>query len=167
MKSPRSFFTTKDLAVAGLLTAVTLLFTLISISVPAGMGGAYVNLGDMGVYALAYAVGGYMGALCAAIASAAADLMLGSMIYVPATFVIKGLTALLCSLLFKRFAKKKLLAPALSGLIIPVGYCLFECLAFGPAAAVISIIPNLLQWAVGVALGIPCIRLMERLLDRK
>ena len=91
---------TKHLALAGQLAGATLLLTLISLPLPSGYG--YVNLGDAGVYLCAFLLPGGFGALAAGLGAALADIILGWATYAPATFLIKGLTALLAGLLLRR-----------------------------------------------------------------
>ena len=141
--------TIRRLAVAGLLAAAIVLLTaLVSFPLPGGHG--YINLGDAGVLVAAFVLGGPWGALCAGAASAIADLLLGYGVYAPATFLIKGLTALLAGLSLRRRAGKArlfLLYPC--ALVVPVGYFLFETLLYGVAAAVPNVLFNAVQCIVG------------------
>ena len=101
---------THRLALAGQLCGATLLLTLISLPLPSGYG--YVNLGDAGVYLCAMLLPGGLGALAAGVGAALADLILGWAVYAPATLIIKGLTAFLAGLAFRK-AKKAALPLAL------------------------------------------------------
>ncbi|MDL2258029.1 ECF transporter S component [Eubacteriales bacterium OttesenSCG-928-K08] len=149
------------LVLGGLSTAVILILTLIAFPVPHAAG-AYVHLGDAGVYVAAYILGGPWGALCAAAGSALADLMLGSAIYAIPTLIIKGAMAFLAGVMIKRAPTRRFLTLALSGIIMPIGYFLFEAALLGAATALIGVPANLLQYAAGVALGVPAIRLCEK-----
>lgn len=155
---------THRLVLAGLLAAFILALTLVvSVPIP-NMAGAYVNLGDAGVYLAAALLGGPWGALCAAVGSALADLLLGSALYAGPTFLIKGLMAYTASLLMRRWESKKAgkwLALICAGLIMPAGYLLFEGILYGFDVAILGAPLNLLQYVVGVALGIPAIRAAE------
>ena len=109
----------RKLTTAGVLAAaIVLLTTLVSIPIPGGLG--YVNLGDMGVLLAGMLLGGGWGALCAGVASAISDVLLGYTIYAPATFVIKGLVALVAGLLFAKTTKSiRYIALYLAALIVP------------------------------------------------
>jgi len=144
---------THRLAMAGLLTAcVTLLTVVVAIPIPA-MAGAYVNLGDAAVHLCAFLLGNPWGALAAAVGSGLADLLLGSALYAGPTFLIKGAMAFLGAFLLKRWQNKRVLCFVLAGLLVPAGYFLFESILYGAATASAGLPANLMQYAVGVALG--------------
>ena len=88
----------------------------------------------------------------AAIGSMLADLLLGSALYAPATFVIKGVMALLA---VKLAGKVKAMIPRflICGGAMVLGYFLYECLIYGASTAVISIPANLMQAVAGALLG--------------
>lgn len=149
------------LVLAGLLAAIIFVLTLVHVPIPT-VAGAYINLGDAGVFAAAFLLGWPWGAMAAAVGSALADIVLGSAIYAGATFLIKGAMALLAVFLFKKW-KHHLPALLCAGLLMPLGYYLYEAvfLALGPAA-LIDVLWNLLQYAAGVAVGLLLIRLSGR-----
>ncbi len=153
----------------GLLTALTTLFTLISI--PVGTLGAYVNAGDSIVYASAFIIGSPWCAAVAGIGSMIADIILGSALYAPATFVIKAAMAFTAAMLMKKLPKFKLTCSLLlAGLIMPIGYMLYELLliALGlygeaaPIVAVTNMLMNLIQYAAGCVIGIALIQIAKR-----
>lgn len=116
------------------------------IGFPYGSGG-YLNFGDASIYFSAYLLGGPIAAIAAAIGSALSDIMLGYIVYAPATFIIKGLMGLTVGYL----AGKKsfwiyALACTIGGVILIVGYALFETAAFGFAVALANAPGNLIQW---------------------
>ncbi|MDD3920920.1 MAG: ECF transporter S component [Eubacteriales bacterium] len=149
----------RKLVLGGLLSAAILLLTIVvAIPVP-GLAGAYVNLGDTGVYLAAYLLGPY-GALAAGIGSMLADILLGSALYAVPTLFIKGLMALLAWLFMKKL--KRPLALTFAGLIMPTGYFAFEAMLYGAPTALLGIPANLVQWAVGVLLGLTVITLAAR-----
>lgn len=141
---------TKRLALGGQLCAVTLVLTLVSLPLPGGHG--YVNLGDAGVYLCALLLPGWFGWLAAAAGSVLADVALGWALYAPATFLIKGLTALLVSLSQRRPR------PAASAMaccmLVPLGYFLYEWALFSLSAALPSLLPNVVQALLGAGLGL-------------
>lgn len=155
---------THRLVLAGILAAFILVLTIvIAIPIPS-MAGAYVNLGDAGVYLAAFLLGNPWGALCAAVGSALADLLLGSALYAGPTFVIKGLMAFFAAILLKQWQRKKgykALALVCAGIVMPMGYLLFESILYGFGIAVVGLPANLAQYAVGIVLGLPAIRMTE------
>ncbi len=147
---------TKRLALAGQLCGATLLLTLLSIPLPSGYG--YVNLGDAGVYLCALLLPGGLGAL-----AALADLILGWAVYAPVTLLIKGLTALLAGLAFRRAIPLALLCC----LLVPLGYFLYETILLTAPVAAVNVLPNALQAAIGAALGTLVGRHLQALIKRK
>ena len=143
----------RRLTTAGVLAAsIVLLTTLGSIPIPAGLG--YVNLGDMGVLLAGMLLGGGWGALCAGAASAISDVLLGYTIYAPATFLIKGLVALIAGLLFAKTKKKiRYVSLYLAALIVPAGYFLYETLLYGSASAIPNILFNTMQCLIGAVVA--------------
>ena len=85
----------KTLTWAGLMCAIVVVTTMFAAIPIPGVQGAYANAGDAAVYASAHLLGWPWGVAAAAIGSMLADLLLGSALYAPATFVIKGVMALL------------------------------------------------------------------------
>ncbi len=156
------------LVLCGLLAACILVLTIVlAVPIP-NMTGAYVNLGDAGVYLAAAVLGGPWGALSAAVGSALADVMLGSALYAIPTFLIKGLMAFFAGLLLKRFsAGKRLIALAIAGSVMPVGYFLFETALYGAGPALIGVPANLVQYGVGILLGSPVIAIVEKFLGAR
>ncbi|MEG1548542.1 MAG: ECF transporter S component [Clostridia bacterium] len=142
--------------VLGALMCAIVVITTMFLAIPIpNITGAYVNMGDAAVYVCAFVLGGPLGAVVAAIGSALADMFLGSFIYAPATFVIKGLMALCAGVLMSRWPKFKLGALLVAGLIMPLGYFLYEWALLGSmAAAAAGLLFNLIQYAGGVTIGI-------------
>ena len=149
------------------------LVCVVTISMPIpipNMSGAYVNAGDAIVYTCAYMLGGAWGALAAGIGSAVADLILGSMLYAPATLLIKGLMAFIAGRLMARGSgsfKSRLFALALGGAVMPLGYFLYESILYGLAPAAAGLPFNLIQYVGGVALGLFLVQAVDRVLGRK
>ncbi len=140
------------LAAYGLVTAIIAVLTLFaSVPLPTGSGGAYLNAGDAAIWFSAWLFGPVGGAVTAAVGSVTADILYGSFIYAPATFIIKGLMGLLCGLLFKKI---KYGAPPVAGLIMPLGYFLYEYALFDISAALYGLWTNALQYAFGCLAGI-------------
>ena len=89
--------TTKKWVVSALFAALTCICTMI-IKIPTPTGG-YIHPGDGMVLLCGIILGPGMGALAAGIGSMLSDLFSGYMVWVPATFIIKALTAMAAGVL--------------------------------------------------------------------
>ncbi|OQB22388.1 MAG: Thiamine precursor transporter HmpT [Firmicutes bacterium ADurb.Bin182] len=155
----------QKIVLSGLLCAViTLLTMFVSFPIP-GVTGAYVNAGDAGVYLAGFLLGGPLGALCAGVGSALADLLLGFAMYAVPTFIIKGAVALITALLLKKFSGwSRIFALLIAGALIPAGYFLWEWLfLYGFETALVSVPFNLIQYAGGILVGFILINALERI----
>ena len=153
--------TIHKLVLSGLFAALTVLITLLSIPLS---GGGYIHLGDTAIFAGVYVIGGVWGILAGAVGSALTDLILGYAIYIPATFVIKGLMALTATALLARAsAKWRLPVFVTACLIVPVGYFLYEAIIYGDAlVAALNTPYNLLQAILSAILGFAIIVCLDR-----
>ena len=129
----------------------------------------YINIGDTIVLLSAWLIGGVYGALTAGIGSALANLLAQYVTYVPGTFIIKFLMALVAYLIFTAFKKtniNKVVAYIVSGvvaeLIMVFGYFLYEStiLGYGLAAAA-SIPSNAIQAGTCLVIGYIAIGVLE------
>ena len=100
---------TRLLSLTAVLAAFCCVATLVLV-IPSPTGG-YMNLGDTIVLLSCYLLGPAYGAASAAFGSALADLLAGYASYVPATFVIKGLMALLAGGLYHLLGRKNAAIP--------------------------------------------------------
>lgn len=143
---------TKPLVSASIMAALIFVFTFF-IYFPVTNLGAYMNFGDCVIYSAGMLVGAPWAAAAAALGSALADLAHGYPAYVPATIVIKGLMGFLCAILMRNANfGKYLLVCMLGGAIMVVGYGAFEMAFMGGWGYVsVTILPNVLQWGVGIA----------------
>ena len=143
----------RRLTTAGVLAAaIVLLTTLVSIPMPGGLG--YINLGDAGVLIAGALLGGGWGALCAGVASALSDILLGWGVYAPATFLIKGAVALVAGFLFSKTEKGiRYLFFYIAALIVPLGYFLYETVLYGYAAAIPNVVFNTMQCIIGAVVA--------------
>ena len=150
---------TEQLVLTAVFAALTFVATvLVRIPVPGGTG--YVHIGDALVILCGIFLGKKRGFLAAGIGSCLADLLAGYVIYIPVTFVIKGVVALLCAIAFAHLGKNahnKKFALVSCGIIdiiiVAGGYALFETFAYGAGAAIPGILPNVGQGCVGLVLG--------------
>ena len=153
---------TKKLTTTAVMTALVFVVTLlIYIPVPA-VKGAYFNIGDVIIYCLSFILGGPYAVFAAAVGSALADLTLGSVIYIPATLVIKGCMALIVGVLTLRSVSfgRYLFACVF-------GYCTYEFFVIGGwAAAAATFIPNMIQAGCGIAIAAALYHPMRSLRSR-
>lgn len=145
---------TKNLVFAALLAAVTCVATLV-IHIPSPLNG-YINLGDCFVLLSGWLLGPVYGFLAAGIGSALADLFLGYAVYAPATFVIKGLVAVMAYVMFRSLVKikNKTLTYVISGIVAELvmvgGYYVFEGFMYGFIESAVNIAPNCVQAVAGI-----------------
>ncbi len=155
-------FTTKEITMAGLMAAIVCAVTYFGFTLPVA---GYIHLGEGLVYTAGILLGPVLGGIAAALGSILADLFLGYGVYVPATFVIKGLNAFVVGWLFHKLVKKEhtdvrkiltLLAITIVPAIFVVGgYFSYEVFLYDTTTASANIAYNLLQVSVGSILVIP------------
>jgi uncharacterized membrane protein len=143
---------TIKIAMTGIAAAVIFAVTyFLRIPVPLP-GGAYINLGDSAIFFAAYLIGATPAGVAAAVGSGFADLAAGAPLYIPATFIIKGLMGFL----FGKIAEKSksfgrfIAAALLCGVVMVIGYFLYETIVFSGIYAASSIPFNLIQAAGSV-----------------
>lgn len=149
-----------------LICAATML-----IQIPTPMTNGYVNVGDCFVLAAGWFLGPWHGLFAGGVGSALADLISGYAHYIPGTFVIKGLMAMVAALLSRKLLAKlpmrvgRLIGALAAELIMVSGYFLYAWAILGKAvtAAVTSIPSNLLQGTVGIVGGMMLIEILDRL----
>ena len=129
-------------------------------------GGGYANLGDALVIAAGFFCGPVYGALAAAIGSALADVLLGSALYAPATFLIKGAMALTVALVCrsKKITNKAVLiifASLLSEIEMVVGYFVYEVIIYDFSIALMDIAGNAVQGICGVVFSAVIVNLLN------
>ena len=144
---------TKKLVIGALLISLCAVATLIAVPSPFG----YINAGDAIVLVCAFTLGP-LGAFCAGVGSALADLINGYAVYIPATFLIKSsvslcayyLTMLFEKLIPKPAVLKYAVAFVTAELVMAFGYLFYEAVVLGYGIAAIAALPfNLIQGAFG------------------
>ncbi len=136
----------------------------IIIKVPSPLKG-YLNLGDCAVLMAGWILSPGYGFLAAGVGSALADLFSGYMTYVLATFVIKGLMALILFACYKLMSKRlgSLVSQIIGGVIAEVvmvlGYFVFEGFLYGFVPSLVNIPANCIQGAAGLVMGMILIRM--------
>lgn len=148
----------KKLTLAALFTALTCVSTMI-IKIPTVGTGGYIHLGDTFVVLSGIFLGPLYGGLAAGIGSALADLLGGYFVYVPITFVVKAVIAIVVALVYHKLTKKLHLPIAkcvicgiFSTVLVAFGYFAFEYFIYGATAAA-SIPANLIQGLSGLIIS--------------
>ena len=148
---------------AAFLSSATLI-----IRIPSPLNG-YVNLGDCFILASAWFLGPVYGFAAGSIGSALADLIAGYPVYIPGTFIIKGMLAVTAALITHRIntarPESKFIGYAAGGAAAEVvmigGYYLYEAILYGFAPALTGIPGNVVQGVCGAVAGIALVRALS------
>ncbi len=167
-------FFTKDkilkMCVTGMFAALICVATLL-IQIPAPNKGV-LNFGDCFILVACWILGPVYGFAAGGIGSALSDIFGEYAIYAPGTFVIKGLIAVVASIVAHAFIKKneKLwlvghITGAVAGECVMIGgYFLYEAviMQLGFAGAWLNMPFNLIQGGFGAVLGVILIQVIAR-----
>ena len=157
---------TQKILIAALLAALTCVATMI-IKIPSPLKG-YLNLGDCVVLLAGWMLSPVYGFLAAGLGSALADLFSGYVVYAPATFVIKGLMALVAFYGFKLLHNKignlpsRIITGIFAEVVMILGYFIFEGFLYGFSPSIVNIPANGVQGAAGIILGCILIKVFEK-----
>lgn len=151
---------------AALMAALACVATMI-IKIPSPLKG-YLNLGDCIVLTAGWLLSPTYGFLAAGLGSALADVFSGYVTYAPATFIIKGLMALVAFYGFKLLNKKigNLTSRIISGIVAEIvmilGYFVFEGFLYGFIPSAVNIPANGVQGIAGLIIGVILIKVFEK-----
>ncbi len=158
---------TRKIVIAAFFCSLVCVMTLV-VRIPSPLNG-YINLGDCAVLISGWMLPCGYGFLAAGTGSLLADLFSGYAIYAPASFVIKGLMAIIAHIAY-RFMKKimhKLPSQLISGLAAEVfmalGYFVFEGILYTFVSSVVNIPANCIQGVVGLFMGTVLINIFEKI----
>ena len=179
---------TKKWVVAALFAALTCICTMI-IKIPTPTGG-YIDPGDGMVLLCGIILGPGMGALAAGIGSMLSDLFSGYMVWVPATLIIKALTAMVAGVLFRRCSQllngnkaastvRVILGGIVGEALMVFGYFLFEiglnaasnggftsaAIAGGIAYSASGIPANIVQGVAGIVIACVLLPILSQIPD--
>ena len=158
--------TTQKIIFSSMLAALTCVATMV-IKIPSPLNG-YINLGDCIVLLSGWLLSPVYGFFAAGLGSALADLFSGYAAYAPATFLIKGLMALIACGGVKLFQKRvdkqfsRIISGVTAELFMIAGYWLFEGFLYGFISSAMNIPANGLQGLAGLILGILLIHIFEK-----
>ena len=157
---------TKKIVMAAMLAALACVATMI-IKIPSPLKG-YLNLGDCIVLVAGWMLSPAYGFLAAGLGSALADLFSGYVTYAPATFVIKGLMALIAFYGFKLLHNKignlpsRIITGILAEIMMILGYFAFEGFLYGFVPSLVNIPANGVQGIAGLIIGVILIKIFEK-----
>ena len=157
---------TKKIVSAALMVALTCVATML-IKVPSPLKG-YLNLGDGFVLLAGWMLSPTYGFLAAGLGSALADVFSGYITYAPATFVIKGLMALIACYGFKWLHNKlgnlsaEIISGALGEIMMVLGYLAFESCLYGFVPSLVNVPANGVQGVAGLILGVVLIKIFRK-----
>ena len=157
---------TKKIVMAAMLAALACVATMI-IKIPSPLKG-YLNLGDCIVLVAGWMLSPMYGFLAAGLGSALADLFSGYVTYAPATFVIKGLMALIAFYGFKLLHNKignlpsRIITGILAEIMMILGYFAFEGFLYGFVPSLVNIPANGVQGIAGLIIGVILIKIFEK-----
>ena len=158
--------TTQRIVMAALLAALTCVATMI-IKIPSPLKG-YLNLGDCVVLLAGWMLSPTYGFLAAGLGSALADTFSGYVTYVPATFVIKGLMALIAFYGFKLLHRKlgnissRIISGIVAEVVMVAGYFIFEGFLYGFGPSLVNIPANVIQGIAGLIIGTILVKVFEK-----
>lgn len=156
---------TNKLVTASMLAALCCVATMIHI--PSPLKG-YLNLGDCIVLVAGWLLPPAYGFAAAGIGSAISDVFLGYFIYAPATFIIKGVMAIIACLCFKGIRKKlgntpsRIIGGILAELAMVSGYFVFEGFLYGFIPSAMNIPANGVQGIAGILIGVILVKFFEQ-----
>ena len=157
---------TKKIIMAALMAALACVATMI-IKIPSPLKG-YLNLGDCIVLTAGWLLSPTYGFLAAGLGSALADVFSGYVTYAPATFIIKGLMALIAFYGFKLLNKKignlpsRIISGIVAEIVMILGYFVFEGFLYGFIPSAVNIPANGVQGIAGLIIGVILIKVFEK-----
>jgi len=149
-----------QLSLMAIMSALVAVGTLI-VRIPNPMGG-YFNVGDVMIFVTALTFNLLIGGVAGGLGSAIADII-GFPVFAVPTLVIKGLEGLLASLIKnKKSVFRDIIAVAVAGTEMVVGYFLVEYFMWGIGGALAEVPANIAQVTIGGLVGIPIALVLRR-----
>ena len=149
--------TTEKIVISAMFASLVCVATMV-VKIPSPLNG-YINLGDAFVLLAGWFISPVYGFLAAGIGSALADLLSGYVTYAPATFLIKGLMAIIAYFGFKLISNKankifaRITSAVAAEIFMILGYFLFEGILYGFIPSMVNILPNGVQGLMGIVAG--------------
>jgi uncharacterized membrane protein len=144
---------------ASMFSAIIFVFTYIGVQVPAfGAFGGLTHMGTLVMFIISIKYGKYYGALSGAVGMTLFDLLSPWAAWAPGTFVVRIIAGYVFGLVAESkegqgmSMTKNWLSLGLGGLVIVIGYLIFEALFLGSGLAALRSIPgNILQLVIASA----------------
>ena len=149
------------ISIIAIFTALNFVVTYwIQIPIPAT--GGYINIGDTAVMFTALLFGPIIGGIAGGFGPMLADIFSPYIIYAPATLIIKGFEGFLIGLISNprgctgRVSYRDILAVIFGGILIPLGYFIYEAfiLGLGVAIAFVETPGNFFQFITAAGFSI-------------
>lgn len=157
---------TRKIVLAAMFAALCCVATMI-IKIPSPLKG-YLNLGDCIVLLSGFMLSPVYGFLAAGLGSALADIFSGYIVYAPATFIIKGVMAIIAYFCFKGLHNKlgntpsRIIGGIIAELVMVLGYFVFEGFMYGFIPSAVNIPANAMQGVAGLIIGLILVKLFEK-----
>ncbi len=158
---PRKTVDPRALAVTAVMTAIVFVLTsMVQVPTPAR---GYIHLGDAGIYFSAFAFGPWIGAVSGGLGTALADIR-GFPQWAPFSFLIHGAQGWVVGWMSRRWTGVwgLILSALVGGAIVVAGYFAAGTYLSGIGAAAGELPLNVIQVAVGAAIGIPLFAAVRR-----
>ena len=167
---------TRRIVLTALMMALVFIITYLPfLHIPSPVPPGYFNIGDAAIMIAAILLGRKSGLAAGAIGAALADLAYGAFIFVPITFIVKGLEGYVVGAIAHRKADRepdyirRVIAVAAGALIIVAGYFILELTFYRmidkslAVAAIISEVPgNLVQGVVSAVAAYIFIAILDK-----
>ncbi len=149
------------ISIIAIFTALNFVVTYwIQIPIPAT--GGYINIGDTAVMFAALLFGPIIGGVAGGVGPMMADIFSPYIIYAPATLIIKGIEGFMIGLISNprdcvgRISYRDILAVITGGILIPLGYFIYEAfiLGLGIAIALVEMPGNFFQFITAAVFSI-------------
>ena len=170
MEKSMTMHKTKSMVFAALFAALACVATM-SLHIPKPGTGGYIHPGDAIVVLSGILLGPIYGGLAAGLGSALADLLSGYMVYVPITFVVKAVIAVVCYFVYHKLLGKLnhiilkgIITGCFSTILVAAGYCFFESFIYG-SGALASVPANLIQGLSGLIISTVLLPLLKQVPD--
>ncbi len=167
---------TRKIVLTALMIALVFIITYLPfLHIPSPVPPGYFNIGDAAIMIAAILLGRKSGLAAGAIGAALADLAYGAFIFVPITFVVKGIEGYIVGAIAHQRADRdpnyfrRIIAVAAGALIIVAGYFILELTFYRmidnslAVAAIISEVPgNLVQCGVSAVVAYIFAAILDR-----
>ena len=144
-------YKTRMMALTGVLTALTVIFTAYILHIPVGTNGGYVHFGDSIIYLAAALLPAPYALAVGALGGGISDLLTAPMCTIP-TIIIKMLIVLPFTSHGKTLLNRRnLVAPVISFFISAIGYYVAELILFGSETALLAALSGSIVQSAGSA----------------